>query len=526
MADDMMYDVVQIGYGPVGQVHAALLGQRGHRVAVFERHQSLYALPRAGHFDHEIMRIFQSLGCADEIAEDAFPATKYQWRNAKDEILITFDWDQVGISGWMSDYLMYQPHMENALHRAVQSLPSVVVHHGWEAIDIEQHDDCVSVTLERYCVDTSGKQKPTGERQTVRGRYLIGADGANSFVRTQLDLPWMDLGFNESWVVLDFKQRRPLHYEFDNGQICDPSRPLCLFQLGKSHRRFEYMVMPGESREKLLSAEHAWEIVRPWVSVDDAELIRQVIYTFRSGLAKAWSKGRIFLIGDAAHLMPPFLGQGMCSGVRDAKNLAWKLDLVLSGKVGMRLLETYQEERSPHIKEIIDLAVQVGKVSCTVDPQAAELRDEAFRTGKVPPPPPFPKLTTGLLDGPSEAHSLVGTLGPQGKIELSGREGRADDLLGTGWQLICDFDALASLSDASLDVLRYLDARIVRPMPSPETPDTIIDADGTYRNFFASNNVRAVLVRPDFYIYGAGSSPAELEAILGRLAKTLRSYTS
>lgn len=523
---DEIFDVVQVGYGPVGQTHAAILGKLGHSIAVFERHPSLYALPRAGHFDHEIMRIFQSLGCAEEIEEDAFPATKYQWRNAKGEILISFDWDQVGTSGWMSDYFMYQPHMENALHRAVQAVPSVRVHNGWEAIDIDQYDDHLAVTFEKLSSDSLGRLVPTGERQTVKGRYLVGADGANSFVRKHMQMRWMDLGFNESWVVLDFKQKRPLHFEFDNGQICDPKRPLCLFQLGKTHRRFEYMVMPGESRDELLSPEHAWKVIEPWINMNDAELIRQTIYTFRSGLAESWSKGRVFLAGDAAHLMPPFLGQGMCSGIRDAKNLAWKMDLVLSGTASSELLETYQLERSPHVKEIIDQAVQVGKISCIVDPEEADQRDKAFRDGDVPPPPPFPILQNGLIDRGPEAHPVSGQLGPQGKIEVNGVQGRCDDIIGVGWQLICDFDAQETLSQESIAILTKLSVQVIQPAVLADSSGktesgSVVDLECSYQDYFRKNDVRAVLVRPDFYIFGAVQGPMELDALIGRLGSAL-----
>lgn len=521
--DTQIAEVIQIGYGPVGQVHAALLGKVGHRVDVYERHQSLYSLPRAGHFDHEIMRIFQSLGCADEVAEDAFPATKYQWKNGKGETLITFDWDRIGVSGWMSDYLMYQPYLENALHRSVQACPTVAVHHGWEAVDVSFESDHYVVKFENFMMDKDGKRLPSTDTRIARGRYLVGADGANSFVRRKLDLTWTDLGFNESWVVLDFKQKHPLKYSFDNGQICDPNRPLCLFQLGKTHRRFEYMVLPGESHADLLKEEHAWKVVEPWLTRDDAELIRHVIYTFRSGLAQKWSRDRAFLIGDAAHLMPPFMGQGMCSGVRDAKNLAWKLDLALKGMADDVLMQSYQVERSPHVKAIIDLAVQVGRISCTTDPAEAEARDAAFRSGKAPPPPPFPTMRHGLIDSSPASHRLSGTLGPQGEVRARDKVARADDIFGTGWQLISNFDAGKHLSIASKAFLDALEVTCLQPVVSPEheDADTIVDTRESYRRYFSEQGVSAIIVRPDFYIYGAAADPGELDALVGRLRNHL-----
>jgi len=228
-----LYDVIQIGYGPVGQTCAALLGRLGHDV-VFERHSGLYALPRAGHIDHEIMRVFQSVGAAGPILEDLFRCSRYRWRNQHGETLVDIDWSKDGISGWASDYLFYQPYIENALNTAVRSRPNVEVHHGWEAQKIRQHPDFAELDLTAVRVLENGSVSH-GEQRTVRARYVIGTDGANSLVRNGSGIAMDDLGFNEQWLVTDFRQKHALSFEFDNGQICDPARPLCLGRRGSLH---------------------------------------------------------------------------------------------------------------------------------------------------------------------------------------------------------------------------------------------------------------------------------------------------
>ncbi|WP_171907377.1 bifunctional 3-(3-hydroxy-phenyl)propionate/3-hydroxycinnamic acid hydroxylase [Burkholderia plantarii] len=498
------YDVAIVGYGPVGQMQAAKLSQLGHEVVVFERFPGLYGMPRAGHIDHEVMRIFQSVGASEEVAADAFPMTKYVWRNADGKTLISFDWDQTSISGWKSDYLFFQPYMEAALDRSVRSTSKASVYHGWEAIGLIQHEDGVELTVRKT---RDGASDPEGERKTVRASYLVGADGANSFVRESVGLSYEDFGFQENWLVTDFKPTRPLKFDFDNGQVCDPKRPMCLFQLGQSHRRFEFMLLPGETKAEMENPDSIWELVSPWISPDDANLIRRAVYTFQSKLVRDWRRGRVLLIGDSVHLMPPFMGQGMCSGVRDAANLAWKLDLVLRGVASDTLLDSYTVERRPHVRKIIEQSTELGRVSCTTQPEVAKARDEAFFAGVVPPPPPFPHLESGLLLPGGWGDEIAGRLGPQGRLRSpEGTEALCDDLVAVGWHLITFGDLPMTLDQATRQAL---DCLLVRWIPI-DAPGGYEDIDGTYREYFEAKGVRAVLIRPDFYVFGGARNADEL----------------
>ena len=509
---DEELDVIQIGYGPVGQSLAALLGRQGHRVAVFERWPGLYGRARAGHVDHEIMRIFQSLGVAEAVERQAHLAERYVFRNADGETLMSFDYGADGVSGWRSDYIVYQPDVESALDAAVRACPGVQVHQGWQATGLDQDEDGVRVALQRVEADADGRVRPVpGQTRSVRARYVVGADGANSFVRTSLGIGWHDLGFRSTWLVVDLVPTGPMSFAVDDVQVCDPARPHCLFQLGEHHRRFEFAALPGEDPERLALAPTAWELMARYrVTPSNATIERQAVYTFGSCVAERWRRGRAFLVGDAAHLMPPFMGQGMCTGIRDAANLAWRLDLVLTGGAGEDLLDTYEVERAPHAQAVVDMSVAAGEVSCTFDPEVAAARDEAFRTGTAPPPPPFPILRSGLLAGGDDA--LAGRLAPQGRVRVGERVGRFDDVVGRGWVLLLDARAADVLEADDAAVLERLEAHVV-------VVDARTDVDGTYRAHLAG--VSALLYRPDFYVFGSAARPQDVGALLAELACAL-----
>ncbi|MEU9891493.1 bifunctional 3-(3-hydroxy-phenyl)propionate/3-hydroxycinnamic acid hydroxylase [Sphaerisporangium sp. NPDC051011] len=506
-------DVVVIGYGPVGQATAALLGGRGHRVAVFERWPSLYGLARAGHVDHEIMRIFQSIGAAEAVERDAHLADRYVFRNAEGETLMAFDYSAQGISGWRSDYIVYQPRVEDALDAAVRACPSVTVHQGWEASDVRQDAEGVEVTVRRVEYDAAGTRVHAGRPHTVRARYLVAADGANSSVRTRLGIAWHDLGFRSTWLVVDLVPTGPMSFDFDNGQVCDPARPHCLFQLGKEHRRFEFAAIPGEDPARLAEEKTAWELMARYeVTPANARIERRAVYTFGSSIAQRWRSGRAFLVGDAAHLMPPFMGQGMCTGIRDAMNLAWRLDLVLTGRMEDELLDGYETERAPHAETLVRMSIAAGQVSCTFDPEVAAARDEAFRTGTVPPLDPFPALTAGLLTGGDDPVS--GRLAPQGRIRQGGRTGLFDDLTGRGWILLSTRPVPGPADDRVRDRLDRLGLRTI-------VVDEAADVDGGYASYFEAEDVAAIVYRPDFYVFGSARRAEDVPALLERLAAML-----
>jgi 2-polyprenyl-6-methoxyphenol hydroxylase-like FAD-dependent oxidoreductase len=509
---DILYDVVQIGYGPVGQANAAILGKRGHRVAVFEKQPSLFGLSRAGHIDHEIMRILQSIDVSAEMERESVCPDMYEWLTADRQSMMQFPWLD-GISGFRTAYLFYQPVLETALDGRVRRLPNVDVSQGWEAVGIEQHPDHVAVTVQPKGDDGS-------EQQVVRGRYLVASDGGSSFVRQQLGVEMKDLGYRHGWLVLDLRNKRHVDFGFQNGQICDPARPTSLFEMGKYHCRFSFAAMPGETEEFLLRPETAWDLVKSWATPDDCELIRQVYYTLEAKVVEQMRPSpRIFLIGDSAHVMPPFLGQGMCSGLRDAFNLSWKLDLVLRGEAHDALLDTYTPERQPHSERYAELSMELAKLLCMTDPEKARQRDEAFLAGNPPPLKPMPWIESGVLqtDPPPALSELIGRLAPQGVIELDGARDRADDVVGSGWHIFSRSDVLGQCDAESQLLLGKLGFRILE-----FTSAGAKDVEGVYVDFLQTNGLDAVLVRPDFYVFGGVESGGDMNVLLRDLRRQLQ----
>jgi 2-polyprenyl-6-methoxyphenol hydroxylase-like FAD-dependent oxidoreductase len=517
---DEFYDVVQVGLGPVGLTMAALVGQAGHTIAVVERHEGLYGLPRAGHIDHEIVRILQSLGCEGPVLEDSYPTLEYTWVNADGETLLEFDWGATGVSGFNSDYMQYQPVLEDALAGRIARDPLVTTFCGWELVDFTEHADHVEVLVARTA-RVPGQARPlvTDERRVLRGRYLVGADGAASTVRRRLGIDRDDLGFNERWLDVDARKKRELHFDLDCGQRCDPRRPTTILPLGKRHRRWEWALLPGESIEEFERPETAWRLLGELgIGPDDVEIVRQLVYTFEARTATRWRRGRAFLMGDAAHTMPPFMGQGMCSGMRDAKNLAWKLDLVLRGLAPDELLDSYEAERRPHAHDWTVISLEAGKVPCTTDPDAARERDARFRAGWRPPLPDFPQLTTGVLAGDAVGAPLppAGELGLQARVRRGGTVALFDDAFDAGgrWQLIATTgDPRALLDDADVAFLEQLGAVFAHVGPGGDAADV----DGSYAEYFAQRGLTVVVNRPDFYVYGGARAPHELAQLVGEL---------
>jgi 2-polyprenyl-6-methoxyphenol hydroxylase-like FAD-dependent oxidoreductase len=509
---DHVFDVVQIGYGPVGQVNALTLGQLGHDVAVVERHPTLFGNSRAGHIDHEIMRILQSLGCAAELEAASVCPTMYEWRTADGRSLMKFPWLE-GISGWRAAYLFYQPDLETALDKALRKQPTVQVSQAWEAAGIEQYPDHVAVTVRR-------RNAPPGadNERVLRGKYLMACDGGSSFVRKALGLRMRDLGYRHGWLVLDFETKRKITLDFENGQICDPRRPTSLFEMGKRHRRFSFGAMPGETEESLLRPEKAWELVKPWITPDDAELTRQIYYVFQAQVLDEMRSNRIFFVGDAAHVMPPFLGQGMGSGMRDATNLAWKLDLVLRGLAGDAILDTYSVERRPHSERYAELSMELARILCMTDEAEAKRRDDAILSGRMPPLKPTPWIFDGLLqaDAPATVQPVVGRLGPQAPIRLGARRGRADDVIGAGWHLISRTDPLPACTPRSRRLLETLSSRLLH-----FGPDGAEDTRGVYTKYLDDHELEAIVVRPDFYVFGGVRKGESLDPLLEQLDQKL-----
>ena len=513
------HEVAIVGYGPVGQTLAALLGRAGHRVVVYDRHPEAFPLPRAVRFDHEAMRIFQGLKAIPLLEHEIATTRHYLWYGAQGQLILDLDAGETSPSGWRPSYSFHQPALEAALDRTARAQPSVTVQRGWEVIDLGQTDEYAQLTLREH---RASGPVIGGAIRTVRARYVVGADGANSFVRRSLAIGQDDFGFRESWLVIDVHPHDIAQFAHLPGaaQYCNPRRPHVAVLGGPRHRRWEFMVLPGDDVEALrCDPARAWELLRPYMTPEHGTIIRQTIYEFRSLLSHTLRSGRFFLAGDAAKQMPPFMAEGMCSGLRDAANLAWRLDLALRGMIADAALDSYSSERQGQNRISVLVSLEMGKVSCTTDPRTAAERDARLLSGQVPPPAPVPPLGTGILHRP-ERDPIAGRVSVQGRIETRWGSGRTDDVVPPGFRIVCaQGDPVPILGPDRMAYLARLGASVLTL--DPAVPGSARDLDGELTCWLRDRGIVAALCRPDFYAFGAATSLQDLPGLVDDLRAQL-----
>jgi 3-(3-hydroxy-phenyl)propionate hydroxylase len=494
-------DCVVVGGGPVGLLTAVLLGQAGLRVSVVERQRQRYPLPRACTIDHEALRIFQSAGFMTAHAGLFEPSQGerggYEFRNGTGELLQAIDWNRAAESGWANTNGFCQPDLEAALEDLAVATPGVRVHRGWTFQALTQDHEEVSVQ-----VAPAGQ---AGKVVQVRSRWLVGADGAGSSVRSRLGIDVGDSGFEADWLVVDYQPLVEEKWSAFVTQYCDPAQPATAVSSGPGRRRFEFMRRADMTVEELGQESTAWRLMAPWgVTPQTARLERHAVYTFRGRWARTWRRGNVFLAGDAAHLMPPFMGQGLCAGLRDARALTWRLGMVHRGLAAPAVLDTYGPERSGHVRKIIDEAVAAGRVICELDPSRAAARDAEMRKRARDPDaatrePPHPRLGEPSLTVPGRGAD--GRLAPQGRVRVAGQVALFDDIVVGGWQLISRVgDPAGLLSEQDASWFRQIGGVTA----DVSGQGAVTDLDGAYERWFAGYGCEALLARPDFYVFAAG----------------------
>ena len=517
-------DVAIVGYGPVGMITAAVLAHEGLRVIVIERFPERYKLPRAGHLDGETMRgAFQRLGIAEEVELISRPMVSHELVTPEAEVLASVRLGEGG-SGWKNSYLFYQPELEEIVDRRAREL-GVVVMMNTTALRIDQDANGVDVMVR----ETSDEGATP---QAIRASFLLGADGANSFVRDRIGVAKQDLGFPPiANLVVDIAHDDPdrdLPAMGENRQILDVTRPTLVGRwAGGRWSRVEFRMFDGDAAEYLADEAKIWALLAPYgLDPSMGRIDRSAVHVFESSTASDWRRGRVFLIGDAAHTMPPFMGQGMCSGIRDGLNLAWKLKAVIRGQASPALLETYETERAPHVLQLIRMAMRLGEQIQVSDPAAGRRRDDELRAGRGEAAPPFPRLGAGIVrnmpDGDDDP--ALGSPALQARVAAGRRVDRLDAIVAPGWRLLIRHklpDGL--LNDQQRDTIAKLDLATVH-ITRGAGDDRLIDIDAEYDLWFRQLNSKAVLIRPDNYIFGTARDIADVPSLIDDLRQALQQY--
>ena len=523
------FDVLVVGYGPAGATMANLLGQRGFRVAVIEQAAAIYDKPRAITADHEAMRVFQACGLAEDIARSTVPHPGTDFVGVEGQTIKQFyPQPPPHPLAWEPTWMFVQPELEATLRKGVERFDQVHVFLEHEFISLSQTDASAQVKIRRL---------EDGEILEFQARYVVACDGARSPVREQFSAAIDDLAFDENWIVVDAWLRADVKLPPRCVQYCRPSRPGTYIVGPGQLRRWEIKMLPGESPADFSDEQAIRRVLSEFVVTDALELCRHAVYRFHALVVHEWRFGRVFLMGDAAHQMPPFLGQGLCAAIRDAVNLVWKMDAVERLGASPQLLDTYGEERKPHVRTIVRHAKSFGLIIGELDEAAARERDaqlmDEMAAGKAETVRQkfIPGLQGGLIDMDATSKPALGagTLFVQPWVQMgSGPFCRLDDLLPPGFLLV----------SASVEPLQWLDAESAEkwqrlqgqqvvvlsepPLTSSTVPALLVtERDGVFRKWLEELGAVVVLVRPDGYVYGIAKNAAELKRLVDGLHQAL-----
>jgi 3-(3-hydroxy-phenyl)propionate hydroxylase len=488
--------VVIVGAGPVGVTAATLLGQYGVACLVLDRWDGVYPQPRAVHLDDEVYRVLVRLGIADQFATVSRPTRGLQLIDRNHRVFAVLDRaGEHGRHGHPQANLFDQPELEQLLRTNLKDQTTVSLRGNVEVTDITQDGQG------RVRVDFTDRL--TGEHESVQATYVLGCDGANSVVRTAIGATMEDLKFEQRWLVIDVASMVELDQWEGVHQVCDPNRAATYMRIGDTRYRWEFRLLPGETATDFQSIEALLPLIGPWVDDiprEQLKLVRVAEYTFRAQLADHWRDRNVFLLGDAAHLTPPFIGQGMGAGVRDAMNLSWKIAGVLTGDLPVPVLDTYEVERKPHTRALIQLARLIG-VSMTQGGRAGDL----LRRAVAPRLHWVPGLRDRLLDGQTPPLRRSGLVNRRRvRKSLNGRlcpnsvvadDIRYDDLTRGGFVLVTS----VPLSPQQRTLLASRGTEVLEVPPGSHLYTWLTDGNAT-----------AALVRPDFTVLGAGRDVAGL----------------
>ncbi|MFF0492126.1 bifunctional 3-(3-hydroxy-phenyl)propionate/3-hydroxycinnamic acid hydroxylase [Nocardia sp. NPDC004068] len=515
-----IFDVAVCGAGPVGLTAAALLAARGVDVVVLERNESTSDEPKAISIDDESLRVYQQAGIVDAILPIVVPGTGTRYYDRHGEPLFHARGPHPFRLGFPFKNPFAQPDLERALAGALAEMPTVELCFGTEVLGFEQHPDRVRVRVTRGGVEGS-----------VEAAYVLGCDGGRSATRLSQGVEMSGRSHADVWLVVDtlddhHTERFAMHH-------ADPDRPHVVVPGLNGRCRYEFRLFPGEGAA---GEPPAFDLIRGLVSryreITPEQIERAVNYRFNAVVADDWMIGRSFLLGDAAHMMPPFAGQGLNSGIRDAANLTWKIADVLAGRLDPAVLTSYQLEREPHAVATVRMSERLGRVVMTTSPYVAARRDEFARAALATAHGrayleemryrPTQRYDAGLVVPGDDAVGVpIGQ--PLAFDTADHAVRRLDAILGNGWALLgvdvdeSDWAAVDSLTES----LAATEALVVTGERLPRTARRVlIDVDGGLVREFASYTGRFVLLRPDRFV-AAGWRPEHTARVVDHIRSWL-----
>jgi 3-(3-hydroxy-phenyl)propionate hydroxylase len=505
MGGEGSWDVAVIGYGPTGVTAANLLGALGLRVVVLERDGEVFSRARAISTDEEVARIWQRVGLAERLKRDMLTERPLDFVDARGRPFLSAHPVARG-HGHPPQMFLYQPALEQVLRDGVTRYPNVEVLLRHECLRVRQDDGGVELTV----------ALPDDSVRRLRASYVIAADGGSSPTRAQLNVGYAGRTYEDRWVVIDTEMLRPWP---DHDRLrfrCDPARPAvdCPTPLG--HHRWEFPILPEDEEKRLTTDESVLALVaRYGISPDSIRVLRATVYSHHVRFADRFRVGRVFLAGDAAHAMPPWIGQGMAAGVRDVANLCWKLDAVLRGELPDAVLDSYEAERRPHVREVTRRAVLVGRLITERRRAVAGLRNATLRAlDRVPGVAdqfqrrywiPAARYGAGLLARPGGR--AAGEQVPQPWVTgPDGRRVRLDDALGGRWLLL---HARTATDVPGWDHLG-VPSLVVAPAGAAPAEGTVVDGDGVLLAWMRRRRAATLALRPDAYVYAAAPAGTRL----------------
>jgi 3-(3-hydroxy-phenyl)propionate hydroxylase len=485
------YSVAVVGAGPTGLTLANLLGKAGVRTLLIEANPATVGEPRAVSIDDESLRVVQQMGLLEPVLSEIVSGYGSEYLGPDRTRFLKVK-PSTQPYGHPRRNAFRQPILENQLRAGLTRFNNVVTLFECKAESFEERADGVHLHL----------QHADGGRADILADYLIGCDGARSPTREMLGYGLSGTSLSEKWLIIDLEDSPSTSPE--TTVYCDPKRPGIMLPGPRDTRRYEFKLMPGETEATLLADDMIAHLLETHDGVPGARVVRKTVYYFHARIANHWGRGRIWLAGDAAHLMPPFAGQGMNGGIRDAANIAWKLVQVISGKIGPKLLESYERERRTHIGQMIRLALRMGAIFGPRTSLHGLAIRSAFRALGIWPAArtyfaemkykPVPRFDHGFfLEGQLSRRGIVGRMLAQPQIPSLAGE-RLDTLLGDGFSLVGIDVAKATVDSLSLG----------------DRWDTLIDhrvaLDGTDVPAFQRYRGKMLLVRPDRYVMAEFSS--------------------